>query len=149
MSPATARLLRSLQKPGVEPPRQVKVGSMLVREHRGVLHEVIVVPRGFLWRGATHDSLSTIARKITGVSWNGPRFFGLRLKGEVNERDGEAPARGAEAGRAGKPNAVGEALSRIDARPTDLIGTEAEATRRRRGRRSSLWAGTARAGSAP
>ena len=80
LSVSTSRLLRSLVKPGAEPPRQVKVGSVLVREHRGVVHEVLVVPGGFCWQGKTYDSLSTIAKKITGTSWNGPRFFGLRSK---------------------------------------------------------------------
>ncbi len=88
LSPATARLLRSLAKPGAEPPRRVKVGSVIVREHKGVLHEVTVTPGGFCWRGETYDSLSTIARKITGVSWNGPRFFGLRAK---KDRVSESP----------------------------------------------------------
>ncbi len=67
LSTSTARLLRSLAKPGAEPPRRVKVGSVIVREHKGVLHEVMVVSGGFCWRGKTYDSLSTIARKITGV----------------------------------------------------------------------------------
>ncbi len=48
---ATLRLLRSLARPGAEPPRRVKVGSVIVREHKGVLHEVMVVPGGFCWRG--------------------------------------------------------------------------------------------------
>jgi Protein of unknown function (DUF2924) len=61
LSASTARLLRSLVKPGVEPPRQVKVGSVIVREHQGVVHEVLVVPGGFCWQGRTYDSLSTIA----------------------------------------------------------------------------------------
>jgi hypothetical protein len=47
LSAATTRLLRSLAKPGAEPPRRVKIGSVIVREHKGVLHEVIVVPGGF------------------------------------------------------------------------------------------------------
>jgi len=89
LNASTARLLRSLQKPGAEPPRQVKVGSVIVREHQGVLHEVLVTPGGFCWRGKTHGSLSAIARKITGVSWNGPRFFGLRSK-EATESPEEA-----------------------------------------------------------
>jgi Protein of unknown function (DUF2924) len=76
----TVRLLRSLIKPGVDPPRQVKVGSVIVREHKGVVHDVLVVPGGFCWQGKTYDSLSTIAKSITGTSWNGPRFFGLREK---------------------------------------------------------------------
>ena len=84
LKPQTARLLRTMAAtPGAEPPRQVKVGSVIVREHRGVLHEVMVVPGGFCWQGQIFDSLSTIAKKITGVSWNGPRFFGLRSKAGV------------------------------------------------------------------
>ena len=78
-----------MASPGAEPPRQVKVGSVIVREHKGVLHEVMVVPGGFCWRGQIYDSLSTIAKKITGVSWNGPRFFGLRSK----RRERETPGR--------------------------------------------------------
>lgn len=111
LSPAAARLLRNLAKPGAEPPRQVKVGSVIVREHKGVIHEVLVVPGGFCWQGKTYDSLSTIAKKITGVTWNGPRFFGLRSK--KPGADDTAPNSGA------------------------LVATDAD-VRRRRGRRSSL-----------
>ena len=60
------------------PLQRIKVGSVLVRQHEGRLHEVYVVPDGFSWQGKTYASLSTIARKITGMKWNGPRFFGLR-----------------------------------------------------------------------
>jgi hypothetical protein len=31
--------------------RRVKVGSVIVREYQGKLHEVMVVPDGFLWQG--------------------------------------------------------------------------------------------------
>jgi hypothetical protein len=80
LSTPTVRLLRSLGKLDAEPPRRIKVGSVLVREHQGAVHAVLVVPGGFRWQGKTHDSLSTIAKAITGTSWNGPRFFGLRSK---------------------------------------------------------------------
>jgi hypothetical protein len=80
-------MLRSLIKPGAEPPRQVKVGSVLIREHQGVVHEVLVVPGGFRWQGKTHDSLSTIAKTITGTIWNGPRFFGLRSRKMPNQAE--------------------------------------------------------------
>jgi len=60
------------------PVRRVKPGSVIVREFRGVTHEVMVVPDGFSWQGGTYSSLSAIAGRITGTSWNGPRFFGLR-----------------------------------------------------------------------
>ena len=57
-----------------------KVSAIIVREHGGVLHEVTVLPDGFLWRGETWASLSAIALRITGTNWNGFRFFGLREK---------------------------------------------------------------------
>jgi Protein of unknown function (DUF2924) len=53
-------------------------GTVLVREHQGRTHRVEVLAEGFLWEGGTYKSLSEIARAITGVRWNGPRFFGLR-----------------------------------------------------------------------
>jgi hypothetical protein len=55
------------------------------------VHEVLVVPGGFCWRGKTYDSLSTIAKTITGTSWNGPRFFGLREKRKDSETDATPP----------------------------------------------------------
>ena len=54
-------------------------GTLLSREWQGVRQEVIVAPDGRLkWRGGDYRSLSQVARAITGVRWNGPRFFGLR-----------------------------------------------------------------------
>jgi hypothetical protein len=61
-----------------EPPRRIKVGSVIVREYAGVRHEVFLVADGFSWQGKTYPSLSAIAKEITGTRWNGPRFFGLR-----------------------------------------------------------------------
>lgn len=55
-----------------------KPGSHLVRHWQGERHQVEVVQGGFVWNGERYGSLSQIARKITGVRWNGPRFFGLR-----------------------------------------------------------------------
>ncbi len=59
----------------------------MVREHRGTLHEVMVVPGGFQWQGKVHASLSTIVRRITGTTCNGLRFFGLRGKAEPDVPD--------------------------------------------------------------
>jgi Protein of unknown function (DUF2924) len=78
LSPQLRRLLAAVAKNGAEPVRHLKIGSVIVREHQGLLHEVMVTPDGFCWQGKTYSSLSSIALKITGVSWNGPRFFGLR-----------------------------------------------------------------------
>jgi Protein of unknown function (DUF2924) len=54
-----------------------------------------VVPGGFCWQGQVFASLSTIARKITGTSWNGPRFFDLRGGEEASAAGAGDPARAA------------------------------------------------------
>jgi hypothetical protein len=79
---ATIKLLDRLAR-GEKPEfnRRFKAGTVLVREYQGERHTVTVVPNGFVWRDATYSSLSTIARAITGTTWNGPRFFGLRSAG--------------------------------------------------------------------
>jgi hypothetical protein len=56
---------------------QLKTGTVLVREHAGVNHHVMVVQEGYCWNGQTFSSLSQVATTITGTRWNGPRFFGL------------------------------------------------------------------------
>jgi hypothetical protein len=89
LDPHLRRRLASLEKPGAEPVRHLKIGSVIVREFGGKTHEVMVAPGGFYWAGQTYSSLSAIARKITGTSWNGPRFFGLRGKDEPALADTE------------------------------------------------------------
>ena len=59
-------------------PNLLRPGTLLAREHGGVLHRVLVGVDGFTWQGQSYDSLSKIAFAITGTRWNGPRFFGLR-----------------------------------------------------------------------
>ena len=77
--------------PGIRP------GTILVREHQNVLHRVIALETGFSWKGRTFASLSAAARAITGVRWNGRRFFGLqekplvRLPKSSKEQDKVAP----------------------------------------------------------
>lgn len=66
--------------PPVSEKHSLKPGTILVREHEGVLHQVTVVNGGFAWNETTYRSLSEVARAITGTNWNGPRFFGLRDK---------------------------------------------------------------------
>jgi hypothetical protein len=68
-------------KPGRKPRPVIasyKTGSVLTKDWAGVRHQVEVIDGGFVWNGERHASLSSIARRITGVRWNGPRFFGLR-----------------------------------------------------------------------
>jgi hypothetical protein len=56
----------------------LKAGALLVREWNGALQRVMVLEKGFAWNGKTYGSLSQIAKAMTGTSWNGHRFFGLR-----------------------------------------------------------------------
>jgi hypothetical protein len=53
-------------------------GTRLLREWGGKTHTVIVLDDGFEYEGERHQSLTQIARRITGAHWSGPRFFGLR-----------------------------------------------------------------------
>ena len=78
VSPQHRRLLASIGKSGSKPARCLKVGCVIVREFRGRMHEVTVIPEGYAWEGQTFSSLSAIARAITGTSWNGFRLFGLQ-----------------------------------------------------------------------
>jgi hypothetical protein len=58
-------------------------GTKLIREWQGVLHEVTALAEGFEWQGRRYQSLSAVARAITGTRWNGPLFFGLRKHGKL------------------------------------------------------------------
>jgi Protein of unknown function (DUF2924) len=57
-------------------------GMRLAREWAGRRHEVVVIESGVVYEGVTYRSLSSVARLITGMSWNGPRFFGLKQENE-------------------------------------------------------------------
>ena len=69
---------RLLVKPAPARVMGPAAGVRLVREWRGEQHEVTVADDHVLYRGERYASLSEVARVITGVRWNGPRFFGLR-----------------------------------------------------------------------
>jgi hypothetical protein len=72
-------------------PRRLKAGTLIIREYQGERHEVTVASDGFVWREKTYPSLSMIAREITGTSWNGPRFFGVRTAERGNAGPVVAP----------------------------------------------------------
>ena len=59
------------------------VGTKLIREWQGVMQEVTALADGFEWQGRRYQSLSAVARAITGTRWNGPLFFGLRKHGKL------------------------------------------------------------------
>ncbi len=53
-------------------------GTRLIRDWQGVEQIVTVTQGGFEWQGRPYQSLSAIARAITGTRWNGWVFFGLK-----------------------------------------------------------------------
>ena len=55
----------------------LKPGTRLLREWGGKTHTVIVLDDGFEYDGERYQSLTQIARQITGTHWSGPRFFGM------------------------------------------------------------------------
>ncbi len=58
---------------------QLQPGSLLIREYRGVEHQVLVLADDrFEYQGRIFKTLSAIANEITGSKWSGPLFFGLR-----------------------------------------------------------------------
>jgi len=60
---------------GVDMPAAPHPGSCLLREWRGTLYRVNILPQGFEYAGAWYASLSAIAREITGTRINGRAFF--------------------------------------------------------------------------
>jgi hypothetical protein len=73
---------------------RLKPGTRLLREWQGRTHEVLVGDDGFVWQQARYRSLSHIARAITGTTWSGPVFFGLkpRTAAKSLRQDGGANA---------------------------------------------------------
>jgi hypothetical protein len=72
---------RALAGGGIAPAApEVRPGTVLLREWRGVTHQVTIIEEGVVYRGKLHRSLSAVARIITGSRWSGPSFFGLKAK---------------------------------------------------------------------
>src|SRR3984893_13838650 len=94
LKPATRskllRIARALEKapsknqlilqPGTKP------GTRIFRQWRGESHEVLVTESGYEYRGTKYESLSGIARKITGTRWSGPAFFGSKQGRPAQDR---------------------------------------------------------------
>src|SRR5208283_4656573 len=85
LKPSTRRLLTEFAHEGANgsalaaaPSRIVQPGAVLVREWRGISHQVSVLEKGFSFLGKRYRSLSEVAREITGTRWSGPLFFGLK-----------------------------------------------------------------------
>lgn len=80
LSPDTVKALLWLTK-GLVETRAAIPGMRLVREWKGTVHTVTVGESGRIgWNGRQWNSLSEVARAITGTKWSGPAFFGLKQK---------------------------------------------------------------------
>ncbi len=60
------------------PKATLEIGSKLIRSYQGLKYEVEIIPQGYLYRHKTYKSLSGVAKVITGKSWNGNVFFGVK-----------------------------------------------------------------------
>ena len=66
-----------------DPDYRPVAGTMLTREYQGKEYRVIASADGnYNFDGRTFQSLSQIAREITGTRWSGPVFFGLKARTE-------------------------------------------------------------------
>jgi hypothetical protein len=81
---------------------RIKPGTKLVRTWKKATHEVMVLQSGFAWNRQRYTSLSTIAKTITGTSWNGWRFFGVTHPAAKNGFDSRGKFRRPKAGPNGK-----------------------------------------------
>jgi hypothetical protein len=78
------QLVRGLEKsdsPASSMPN-IRPGTRLVRRWKDQVHLVNVLANGFEYRGLRYQSLSAVARLITGTQWSGPLFFGLADKSD-------------------------------------------------------------------
>jgi hypothetical protein len=92
LSLSTKRRLRSLDDgsdrqggPSATPAITLIPGTKLVREWHQHVHTVSVLDEGFEYQGVRYPSLSRIARRITGVHWSGPLFFGISKRRRTRE----------------------------------------------------------------
>ena len=82
--------VRSVGKVATQTPT-LKVGAKFIREWHGKVHEVSVLEdRKFSYGGSTYNSLTIIARQITGTHQSGPRFFGAKPKTESVGIEGDS-----------------------------------------------------------
>lgn len=91
LPPARVRELTRLAKQmrdggGLDLERELRLkpGTRLVRQWHDQTYRVLVLDHGFQFEDRHYQSLTPIAREITGAAWSGPRFFGLRRRAGTN-----------------------------------------------------------------
>jgi hypothetical protein len=89
LKPTMRRLLAgvaadaSARRPiALTPAPSLKPGTVLLRNWHGTEHQVIVREQGVEFQGRQYQSLSQVARRITGSKWSGPLFFGLKQRAQ-------------------------------------------------------------------
>lgn len=80
---ATVKHLTPLQARSRSRATKLPIGTRLIREWKGQTFVVVAAFDGFSLNGEMFSSLTQIAHKITGFSYPGPRFFGLRKRRRV------------------------------------------------------------------
>jgi hypothetical protein len=110
---ATLKLLDGLARHSRSAKRNLKIGTVLVREYQGRRHTVTVAAEGYVWEGHPYSSLSAIARAITGTAWSGPRFFALKPCDERSKCPA-APDRGRARQHSQSQSSAGASKSRPD-----------------------------------
>ena len=65
-------------------PRLPAPGTRLIRQFQGHTVSVEVLEKGFRYGEQVYRSLSAVARRVTGVQWNGFAFFNI----DAEPRDG-------------------------------------------------------------
>lgn len=91
------RQLRQAFEQGDDPTKvrapRVRPGTRLVRQWGDQVYLVNVRTDGYEYQGARYQSLSEIARLITGTRWSGPLFFGIKQESANgnarNDKSGE------------------------------------------------------------
>ena len=89
------RRIESLMQTGKtktrDPDYRPVAGTVLTREYHDKEYRVIVTADGnYDFDGRTFQSLSHIAREITGTRWSGPLFFGLKTRTTKRVSPGKA-----------------------------------------------------------
>lgn len=74
----TVEAIKTHRKVGMDCSPRIKPGTRLIRQWQSETHVIHVEERGYEYKGRRYESLSEIARLITGARRSGPLFFGLK-----------------------------------------------------------------------
>jgi hypothetical protein len=83
----TVEAIKSHRKVGMYCSPHIKPGTRLIRQWQSDTHVIHAEEQGYEYRGHRYDSLSEIARLITGTRRSGPLFFGLKGKQAENSKE--------------------------------------------------------------